>query len=147
MKAGNIINNCILAIATVTFGLVSSACTKESFGEKMVRETEENTKKLCPMEVDNFTMLDSMSFDIDKHTLTYYYSLHDALDYDSLYSDDVVAAHRNTLIRDIKNSVTLKDVKNEKVNFTCIYLSASTGKTLLKYEIQASEYASSEGKQ
>ena len=146
MKLGNIVNNSILTIAVLALGLASSGCTGESFGEKMVRESEENTKKLCPMEVDDFTMLDSMSFDIEKHTLTYYYSLHEALDYDSLYSDDVVAAHRNTLIKDIKNSVTLKDVKKEKVNFTCIYLSASTGKTLLKYEIQAKEYAS-EGKQ
>lgn len=123
-----------------------SSCKPDSFADKMVRETRENTEKLCPMEVDQDTMLDSMSFDKKSHTLYYYYSLHGFLDFDSLYTDDVVAAHRETLIKDIRQSVTLRDVKKEKANFKCIYLSASTGKVLLQYEIPAADYAIVPGK-
>lgn len=126
---------CIAALMTSVCG-----CKKESFGDRMVRETRENTAKLCPMEVDQDTMLDSMAFDKGSHTLLYYYSLHGFLDFDSLYSDDVVEAHRETLIKDIRNSVTLRDVKKEKANFKCIYLSASSGKVLLQYDIPAEEY-------
>ena len=117
-----------------------TGCKKESFGDRMVRETRENTEKMCPMEVDQDTMLDSMAFDKGSHTLLYYYSLHGFLDFDSLYTDDVVEAHRETLIRDIRNSVTLRDVKKGKANFKCVYLSASTGKVLLQYIIPAEEY-------
>ena len=117
-----------------------AGCKKESFGDRMVRETRENTEKMCPMEVDQDTMLDSMAFDKGAHTLLYYYSLHGFLDFDSLYTDDVVEAHRETLIRDIRNSVTLRDVKKGKANFKCVYLSASTGKVLLQYFIPAEEY-------
>ncbi len=122
--------------------LTMAGCGKESFGERMVRECRENTAKLCPMEVDKDTKLDSMAFDIPKHTLYYYYSLHGPLDNDSLYTEDVVAAHHETLVNDIKNSVTLRDIKAAKANFGCIYLSASTGKVLLQYDIKAEEYSS-----
>lgn len=128
----------ILCIAALMASVCS--CKKESFGDRMVRETRENTAKLCPMEVDQDTMLDSMAFDKTTHTLYYYYSLHGFLDFDSLYSDDVVEAHRETLIKDIRNSVTLRDVKKEKANFKCVYLSASSGKVLLQYDIPAEEY-------
>ena len=126
---------CLVALLATFTG-----CKKESFGDRMVRETRENTEKMCPMEVDQDTMLDSMAFDKGAHTLLYYYSLHGFLDFDSLYTDDVVEAHRETLIRDIRNSVTLRDVKKGKANFKCVYLSSSTGKVLLQYFIPAEEY-------
>ena len=117
-----------------------AGCKKESYDERMVRETRETTEKMCPMEVDQDTMLDSMAYDKGSRTLFYYYSLHGFLDFDSLYTDDVVEAHRETLIRDIRNSVTLRDVKKGKANFKCVYLSASTGKVLLQYLIPAEDY-------
>lgn len=134
MKTGKILSLAVLL-------LLSAGCGKESFGERMVRECRENTQKMCPMEVAQDTRLDSMAFDTEKHTLYYYYSLHGPLDYDFLYTEDAEAAHHERLINDIKNSVTLRDVKAAKTHFTCIYLSATTGKQLMECHIKPEEYA------
>ncbi len=83
-----------------------------------------------------------MAFDINKHTLYYYYSLHGFLDNDSLYTAEVKEAHHETLINDIKNSVTLRDVKAAKAHFICIYLSSTTGKQLMQCHIKPEEYVS-----
>lgn len=116
------------------------SCGDNSFDKRMERECRENTQRLCPIKIEQDTMLDSMAFDRDTHTLHYYYSLHGPLDRKELYTEDVVDAHRSTLIADIRKSVTLKDAKDAKVNFCCMYLSASTGQVLLQYDIEAGEY-------
>lgn len=124
----------------LTLGL-ATGCHHESLPEQLARQCRENTNKICPVKVAEDTMLDSMAFDTHSHTLYYYYSLHNYLDSDSLYTPQVVDAHRGTLISELRNSVTLMDAKRARANFSCVYLSASNGRQLMRYDIQANEYA------
>ena len=71
-----------------------AACQHESFDERCGREAREYTEKQCPRRMDDYTMMDSLTFDRASRTLTYYYTMEGMLDTDSMATPEFGEARR-----------------------------------------------------
>jgi ADP-ribose pyrophosphatase YjhB (NUDIX family) len=60
----------IIAIIALMF----TAC-QESLEDKCERDSKEYTRKHCPTAIDDYTIIDSLTFDRATHTIHYYYRL------------------------------------------------------------------------
>ena len=54
--------------------MLLTAC-QESLEDRCAREAKEYTRKNCPAKMDNNSILDSLTFERETHTLHYYYRL------------------------------------------------------------------------
>ena len=93
--------------------LIFAAC-QESLEDRCARETKEYTRKNCPAKLNDFTTLDSLTFERTTHTLHYYYKLTGTADSASaLAKFDAVSLMRNEL----KNSTAMKTYKDNHYRF------------------------------
>ncbi len=117
-----------------------AACQHESFDERCGREAREYTEKQCPRRMDDYTMMDSLTFDRASRTLTYYYTMEGMLDTDSMATPEFGEALETTLRKHIVNSVDLRSYKKEGLNFCYQYNSKSTGKVRYKVLFTPEDY-------
>ena len=109
------------------FLLLLTAC-QESLEDRCARETKEYTRKNCPAKMDNNSILDSLTFERETHTLHYYYRLTGFADRDGVM-EEVDAA--GALKQDLKNSTTLRVYKENKYRFAYTYRSEKDPKKVL----------------
>lgn len=119
---------------------VFCSCGYENFDERCAREAREITRKSCPRPVEEGIVLDSLTYDMATHTMTYYHTVSEPLDRDSLYTQEVKDALFDLQKKDVTQSVGLKAYKDKNVNFRYRYLSSSTGKTLLEHTVTPAHY-------
>lgn len=117
-----------------------SACGYENFDERCAREAREITRKNCPRPVEEGIVLDSLSYDKNTRTMTYCHTVSEPLDHDSLYTQEVKDALFDIQVKDIVQSITLKQYKDKNVNFRYSYVSASTGDTLVVHTVTPEHY-------
>lgn len=98
--------------------LVSTAC-QESLEERCEREAKNFSRKNCPAQIDEYTTMDSMTFDKSTHTLNYFYTLNGAADREGLQTDNI----RSLLLQQIKNSTHLKAYMDAAYQFQYTYRS------------------------
>ena len=114
-------------LALSLFSVLTAAC-QESLEDRCQREAADYTRKHCPMRIDEFTVLDSMSFDKPTHTISYIYSLKG-------YADDSAAFNkvspRELLLKEVKNSTQLKLYKEAGYSFRYVYYSTQRKGTRL----------------
>ncbi len=132
----NIVFYLVIAVSVISF----TACKRETIEQKMYRETAESSRKNCPQEMDAYTTLDSMSYDMSSRTMNYFYTVHDELDNDTLYSQDVIDDFSDKLLSNIKSSISLKGYKKEGIAFHYLYYSKSKGDVLLEYSFTKEDY-------
>lgn len=116
--------------------LMLAAC-QESLEERCQREAREFTEKQCPARMDKFTFLDSMTFDVPTHTITYSYTLSGQLD-DSIVNS---IKARELLLQQLKNSTNLKRYKKAGYRFRHTYYSSKQkGVRLFDTTFQPEDY-------
>lgn len=118
----------ISKIALVIIGCCLLTACQESLEERCAREAREYTEKKCPMQIDKYTVMDSMSFVQSTHTIIYAYTLHDLLD-DTIYLNK--QNPRELLLKELKNSTSLKLYKEAGYSFCYTYRSAKNNGTKL----------------
>lgn len=100
--------------------LTATAC-QESMEERCLREARDFTDKQCPVRIDQYTVMDSMTFDPQTHTITYAYTLGGRLD-DSVV---VMGVHpREALLKQLRNATNLQLYKEAGYSFRYTYFSA-----------------------
>ena len=109
------------------FLLLLTAC-QESLEDRCARETKEYTRKNCPAKMDNNSILDSLTFERETHTLHYYYRLTGFADNDSIV-EKLDAA--NILKNELRNTTTLKLYKDNHYRFAYTYRSEKDPKKVL----------------
>ncbi len=109
------------------FIMALCAC-QESLEERCEREAKEYTKKNCPIRMDNNSILDSLTFERDTHTLHYYYRLTGLADRDSI-AESIDAV--NVLKKELKNTTTLKLYKDNHYRFAYTYRSEKNPEKIL----------------
>ena len=114
----------IFAILTV----VLAAC-QESLEDRCDREAKEYTKKNCPVKLDNYTTLDSLTFERATHTLHYYYRLTGFADNRPGILTEVDAV--DALKQELKNTTALRVYKENKYRFAYTYHSEKDPKKVL----------------
>ncbi|MCI7010893.1 MAG: hypothetical protein MR905_04825 [Prevotella sp.] len=117
----------------------ATAC-QESLPERCQREAREYTAKKCPAAIDEFTVMDSLTFDAPTLTLHYYYSLRGSAD-DPTRVGQMQESLRKSLIDQVKNSTQLKAYKDEGYNFAYTYHSARRPQLVLySLKVTAADY-------
>lgn len=120
--------------------ILMCSCGKESFDERVAREVSNFNEKEAPKQVDQYTTMDSMTWNIQKRTITYYYTMSGMADDPTLITNEVKEAMHNQLLDNIKVSIQLKPYKEQGLNFAYKYLSNKTGKTLYSARFTAKDY-------
>ncbi|MBR5051783.1 MAG: hypothetical protein IKW91_00995 [Bacteroidaceae bacterium] len=126
----------ILCFGALLFG----GCKRETKDERFRREFEQFTEKECPKDVSPYTRMDSIAYDIDRRTLTEYYTVSGELDIDSLYTDGIIEDFSNNLLKELKGSLSLKPYKDEGINFAYLYRSITTEKVILELTFTPEDY-------
>ncbi len=102
----------------------------ENLEDRASRETKEFTEKKCPVMVDQFTIMDSITFDRATKTVHSYYSLRGAADTVGVLNDGNA---RSALVDELKRNTNNKVYKDAKFQFSYTYYSARR-KGLVLYE-------------
>ena len=89
------------------------ACHFESFDERCAREAREYTEKQCPRRMDQYTLMDSLTYDDHSRTLNYYYTLEGVLDNDTVMNAQACESLKDLLRKNVVNSVDLKSYKEK----------------------------------
>ena len=103
-------------------GLLLAALTmagcQESLNEKCARECRQYTEKNCPAQIDNHTIIDSMTFEADSRTIHYFYTLTGVAVSVGLLSQE--EAHK-ALKDQLRNTTTMRAYKEAGFNFAYTY--------------------------
>jgi len=120
--------------------LLLGSCKRETKDEKFQHDFQELTQKECPKFVDPYTRLDSAGYDIKTRTISYYYTVQELLDNDSIYTEDLVESFHEDILKGLKNSIQMKPYKDEGITFRYNYRSLTTGKVLLDLTFTKEDY-------
>lgn len=104
----------LLYSAIVPFCLISCA---ESLEDRALREAQEFTDRNCPAPITRELAIDSMTFNKDSRTFTYYYSISPKFDVSGLD----VSQTENMLLRELKIQTNLLKYKQAGYSFRYIY--------------------------
>jgi ADP-ribose pyrophosphatase YjhB (NUDIX family) len=114
-----------------------TAC-QESYEDRCAREAKEFTVKRCPLQINQNTVIDSMTFDKQSLTVSYYYTLSGPAD-NAMYIKQFNP--RETLFQEVKNSVSLKGVREHGYNIRYVYHSqAIAGMVLFETTYTSDDY-------
>jgi len=116
------------------------SCQKKSFDERVTEEIEKFNKQEAPKRLDPVSTLDSMTFDVGTHALTYHYTLEGVADDESVLTEDVKHEHRTALLKNLKGSIQLKPHKEQGLKFVYKYYSKKSGKVLIKESFTRKDY-------
>ncbi|MBQ7419267.1 MAG: hypothetical protein IJV17_00845 [Prevotella sp.] len=111
---------------------------QETLEERCAREAKEYSEKHCPAPIAPNVTIDSMSFDVPSHTLTYSYTLSGA-------ADDTAVVRRNDpkgqMLQYLKNATAMKPYKDAGYNFRYIYYSTKNkGQKIYEATFQEKDY-------
>ena len=120
--------------------IVCAACKHETKDERFKSDFEQFTRKECPKFIDPCTRLDSACYDISTRTLSYHYTVQEALDDETIYTEEVIDAFHENILKGLKNSIQLKTYKDEGITFCYDYYSITTRKMLLKLTFTKEDY-------
>ena len=103
----------------LSLSLVLAGC-HESLEKRAAREAREFTEKMCPTPVVNNTRTDSIGFDEESCTLTYYHTFVGPAD-----NKEAINANREQLVdvlrKAVREDVANKLYKEAKFNFRYVY--------------------------
>lgn len=120
--------------------LVFTSCRHESVHEKYANLAMDYTKKMCPIPMDDYTILDSLVYNTSETTLNYYYSVYHLLDNDTVYTDAFKGIFHTKLMDNILNNVALIELKENNVSFKYHYYSSTTKKKYMLFYFTPKEY-------
>lgn len=107
------------------------ACHFESFDERCAREAREYTEKQCPRRMDQYTLMDSLTYDDHSRTLNYYYTLEGVLDNNTVMNAQACESLKDLLRKNVVNSVDLKSYKEKRYQLFLLLLFQGIGKSAL----------------
>jgi hypothetical protein len=110
---------------------------QENIDERIAREAAEYTRRNCPNRMDNL-VLDSMAYNAGTRTITYYNTLGDNVDVNSVRqrSEEMTEAVR----KNVKEDLAIKYYKENEVIFQYIYRSNDGKDTVLNIRITPEDY-------
>lgn len=124
-------------ICIMLAAMALTAC-QESLEDRCAREAKEYTEKKCPAPVGENTVIDSLVFERDTHTMHYYYTLSGNADNPKALS---AVDARGLLLNQIKNATSVKTYKDNGYNFAYTYHSAKDkGKVLFSVTLTEKDY-------
>ena len=130
----------LLVIATPML-LALGACRHTSKLERFAQEARAFTEKQCPFNVDDYTHLDSMTFDIATCCYYYNYTVNGILDNDSVYTPEQGQRYRDMTLEEIRSSIQLREYKEAGLTLVFRYYSEQSGRLLAEYQFTKEDYS------
>ncbi|MCR4919080.1 MAG: hypothetical protein K5928_04600 [Prevotella sp.] len=118
----------VLYVACVALIAVCLSACQESLEQRAARESRQYTSKSCPLRVDEFTVMDSMTFVASASTLCYWYTLSDTAD--RTYTETERQQASALLQKNLHNNTHLKVYREAGYAFRYVYRSASDAQTV-----------------
>ena len=112
-----------------SFILLVVACHKETKAERYAREAKETTAQ-CPMAIDANTTMDSMTYTLDTHRFTYYYTLNGISDSLLLANEELF---RQQIHERLLNSTDLLPYIQDHMSFRYVYRTATSSTPLMDF--------------
>ena len=112
------------------------ACHKQTFDERVQFEVEQFNKKEAPKRLDMYTTFDSMAYDTQTLTLSYFYTIEGDVEA-SMFPID---AMKEELLGNMRNSIQLKTHKEHGLSFRYVYFLQKTGKPFLDCTFTPEDY-------
>ncbi len=117
--------------------LLFAAC-QESLEKRAARVMQEYSDKNCPMQLNEYIVMDSCAFETDSHTLHYYYTLMGEMDNDSTLN---TAGMRDMLVGALKNETSTRVYKEAGYSFKYTYFSQTKpGKIIFEATMTKEDY-------
>ena len=121
----------------IVSALLITSC-QETLEQRCAREANEYSEKHCPAPIAKGVTVDSMSFDVATHTLTYSYTLSGVVDDPAVISRN---NPREDMLQQLKNATAMKPYKDAGYNFRYIYYSSKDkGKKLFEATFHEKDY-------
>jgi len=121
--------------------LATAAACHENIEERAAREAREYTEKFCPTPTINFIRTDSLTFDIPTKTYTYYCSVMDKMDNETIINMNKDKL-KSGLLTSIKQNTNIMVYKKANFNFAYIlYSGQKPGKVMFKATYSPKDYA------
>lgn len=113
---------------------------QQSFDERCKQRAIEQTANNCPQKIGEGVVMDSLTYDIETKTMSYYYSLDkDHINEESLKKN--MSKFRESLLTSIISSVELRSMKEHSVNFCYMYHYSDSDKEVLKVLFTPKDYS------
>ncbi len=110
--------------------LLLLASCQESLEDRAAREVVEYTRKACPQKLNDFTILDSLTFDKSTHTFTQHLTLTGNAD-NVERAQQMNSQLKDDLVMGVKSDTSQKRYKDEGYNFRFIARSQSNKDVIL----------------
>ena len=127
----------IAILVLLSFG----ACRHISRMEKIAHEARTFTEKQCPFNVDEYTRIDSTTFDIATRCYYYNYTVNGILDNDSVYTPEQGQRYRDQTLEEIRSSIQLRGYKEAGLTLVFRYYSEQSGRILAEYRFTKEDYS------
>lgn len=108
--------NILKYIAAATSAILLASCA-ETMEEKAKREADEFTEKNCPVPISRELTIDSLTFNVDSKTFTYYQSISPKYNIEDLNAD----LTRQALLSNLKNDPAKMKYKEAGYAFRYVY--------------------------
>lgn len=130
----------VVLLCGVAVLMSATGCRRASRDEALMHEAQTFTRNECPKRIDRFTVMDSMTYAPESRTMTYSYTIDGDLDNAELYTASFLEQFRSDMVRDVKNSIALRRMKENRLTFVYRYVSQSTGLERVVVGISAEDY-------
>lgn len=123
----------------VLMATVLVACHHTTLEEQAKQVADDYTTRNCPTPVQDNQRTDSVAFDPNTLTFSYYYTLVDKADNKELI-DKSKSKIASTLLSQLRENTNMKVYKDAAYNFHYVYRSGSTGDILYEKTFTKKEY-------
>ena len=130
----------ILIVSVCFLSIISSSCKHEGIHERIAWQSREFTERSCPKRMDTYTVLDSIVYAKEDKTMSYYYSVSDKLDNDSIYTDVFLNVFHTDLLNNLRDNIGLVELKQNYVRFKYIYYSSTSKKEYMLFCFEPEMY-------
>lgn len=112
----------------IILGLLLLTACQETLEQRCAREAKEYSQKNCPAPVGKDVMIDSLTFDMATHTLTYSYTVSGLIDDTTVINNN---NPREQLLKSLKNATSMKPYRDAGYRFRYVYYSTKNKGTKL----------------
>lgn len=115
------------------------SCHHETLEDKAQKIADEYTERYCPTPEKSFQITDSITFDRNTLTFSYYYTL--TGDADNKQAIDKIRKDLSTtLLSQLKENTSMRVFKDAGYNFHYVYRSQKSGGILIEKSFSKKEY-------
>ncbi len=125
----------IIASAFLGGLLLAASCHRQTFEDSVAQEVENFNKNEAPKRQDPVSVFDSMNFDRQSLTISYFYTVEG--EGETLFPAELL---KESVLKTLRSSIQLKEHKERGYNFRYVYNAKSDGHTLMDVTFTKKEY-------